>query len=665
MGKTKRKDKSHQGPDPVAGRPVKLPTDPETLALRNQKILPIVEALKSLEPKKRSEAAIAITNLIDDEKCRKLLLREGLVQILIGQTLSDSDPNVQVAGWGVVRNLALEEGPDFSVHLYRQGILTPLESALQMVYTTILAPDASFQKLKVSEQQSVWSMTESLMNILSSLASSTDEVVVPLSNANLLLEIQTELLTSDLVLENIKASILSYLQAITEDNDFMTAKISAISRLWSTLCKYQSQKSLAAITACGVLLNAAELHIKNRSLPKQQKERLDMINFEDIVAAIDLTLEDIRKADPQQFMELAKPLHLTLEVVASFATFIGSLSTDPSSVDDIEFSGFDDDDPATEDNDGDIDLDEMEAISGAAGGDFEDLKENDAMEVVNKNAEQNSAGLVKDPHNATDVRMHLMGRTVQLILPFIKSNNSSVLSDSLSALNNICWSQPEYNVLFEYSKNIQPICQQIWQDCIRPVILSNTADITLASQITTLAWGLARCSNLYVSDEELTKFMALYQASRTLGSPPKVPNNGKANPNSSLSATKTVGTLGPACIGLLGTFARQPAIAIPRNQTIGTFLVKLVVDLPETPADDVVEALNQLFDIYADKDFPYDEPVFVQGQFLGHLEVSLQKVQKMAKKIDERKEPEARSRANEAVLNLRAFIKYKKQERRG
>lgn len=59
------------------------------------------------------------------------------------------------------------------------------------------------------------------------------------------------------------------------------------------------------------------------------------------------------------------------------------------------------------------------------------------------------------------------------------------------------------------------------------------------------------------------------------------------------------------------------------------FLVGLVANAPETPAEATVEALDALFDIYSDAEFAYDEPVFVQNGFVKYLENSIPKVRAM------------------------------------
>ena len=126
-------------------RPQKATTDPlgltvRTLALSNAnpsttnlhttKILPVIRNLSALEAGQRTEAVTAITNLVEDPACRKLLLKERIVQTLMERTLNDSAQEVVVRGWGALRNLAVEEGYDVCMHMYRKDILTPATAAI-------------------------------------------------------------------------------------------------------------------------------------------------------------------------------------------------------------------------------------------------------------------------------------------------------------------------------------------------------------------------------------------------------------------------------------------------------------------------------------------------------------------------------------------------------
>jgi hypothetical protein len=136
MGKSRKNKVRSNRSDPIA-KPVKPPSDPELAALRESKILPVIKDLKSPEGKSRTAAATAIANIVTDTKCRKLLLREQIVHIVLTETLTDNSIDGRAAGWEILRVLAQEEEADFCVHLYRLDILTALEHAAKAVSPSI------------------------------------------------------------------------------------------------------------------------------------------------------------------------------------------------------------------------------------------------------------------------------------------------------------------------------------------------------------------------------------------------------------------------------------------------------------------------------------------------------------------------------------------------
>jgi hypothetical protein len=77
-----------------------------------------------------------------------------------------------------------------------------------------------------------------------------------------------------------------------------------------------------------------------------------------------------------------------------------------------------------------------------------------------------------------------------------------------------------------------------------------------------------------------------------------------------------------------------------------------------------VEALNAIYDIYADAEFDYDMPVFVQGNFNQELKGMVKMVRFMVRNVDRRKNKDLRDRGDEALMNLTEFIKYKDHERK-
>ncbi|RUS29772.1 hypothetical protein BC938DRAFT_480258, partial [Jimgerdemannia flammicorona] len=133
-------------------------------------------------------------------------------------------------------------------------------------------------------------------------------------------------------------------------------------------------------------------------------------------------------------------------------------------------------------------------------------------------------------------------------------------------------------------------------------------------------------------------------------------------------------------IGTLGVIARRQG-AVDVNKAVGHFLLGILQALPpkgDTTADAAIEALNAFYDIYADAEFDYDAPVFVACGFFPALKGVVPAVKNMVgiglgvfecgiiltKAIDKRKQRDLRLRADEALENLTAFIKYKESERK-
>lgn len=132
MGKSRRNRQRANRTDPIA-KAVKPPSDPELAKLRETKILPVLKDLQSPEAKSRTAAAGAIANIVQDAKCRKLLLREQVVHVVLTETLTDNSIDSRAAGWEILKVLAQEEEADFCVHLYRLDVLTAIEHAAKAV----------------------------------------------------------------------------------------------------------------------------------------------------------------------------------------------------------------------------------------------------------------------------------------------------------------------------------------------------------------------------------------------------------------------------------------------------------------------------------------------------------------------------------------------------
>ncbi|KAK2675796.1 Armadillo-like helical [Fusarium oxysporum f. sp. vasinfectum] len=627
MGKSRRARGHAARKDPIA-KTVKPPSDPELAALRESKILPVINDLKSADPKSRSAAASAISNIIQDEKCRKLLLREQIVHTITTQTLTDAALESRAAGWGILRILAQEEEPDFCVHLYRVDILTAIEFAAKSITEMLLSKDLEFQKRSKPEQATILSIASSLISLLTALAEAQDDILEAISRnttiTRFLLLLTSDELASSPDIVSLRSDALACLMILCEDNEELSDKVvnSKEYRTYGTLLSLRKTANSDGVLACGVLHNL-----------------FSSLDGQDIALGADNSLliptlsQALKTFEPGQMTDAvgwANPVEyqqLALEILASIGTTLNTSAEaepqkeeKPEVKDDEEMGDADeeisDGEEGGEEDDDEMDDDELEAD----------------MEMVT-GADRN-----EEDSNIDD-------------LPILKTLIDNALPElirhALSALNNIAWSVSLIDFSDLHNAPIQnawdPVGRALWTQVIAPILATDTADIDLATHVTSLAWG----PNTPFADEHC-RFIALYQA--TKGSPAA---QNLEDPFQSLSVK---------CIGVLGQLALDPA-PIDRNHDIGTFLITLLASLPETPTADAVEALNQVFDIYADESYSYDKEVFWNNNFLKHLDETVPKVRTMIKSIDKRANSELRLRADEAVLNLNRFLTYKRKNK--
>jgi hypothetical protein len=135
MPKSRRSRGKSARHDPLANsnKPPKPLADPELVALREAKVLPVLQDLQSSEPKRRTAAAAAVANVVNDARVRKLLLRENIVRIVLEGTVTDAAIESRAAGWEILRVLADKEDADFCVHLFRRDVVTALSYASLLV----------------------------------------------------------------------------------------------------------------------------------------------------------------------------------------------------------------------------------------------------------------------------------------------------------------------------------------------------------------------------------------------------------------------------------------------------------------------------------------------------------------------------------------------------
>ncbi|KAI1302962.1 hypothetical protein F5Y03DRAFT_192556 [Xylaria venustula] len=654
MAKSRRnRAKAGQRSDPIA-KPVKPPSDPELAAIREKSILPVLKDLQSPDPKRRSAAAGAIANIVHDTKCRKLLLREQVVHILLTETLTDASLESRAAGWEILRVLTAEEETDFCVHLFRVDVLTAVQHASTKTTKALVSPNGAFSKRSKAEQGFIWCIAEALTEIIAALAAAQDEALDASSQSQEVLQFLFTLISTESTTASVLKSALSCMITLSEDNrQFVEAILGDnANQCYKHLTTFKNSDGFKAVFACGVLHNVFSAMDWNDQNPGRDGA-CDAILVPTLSQTLERTSLSEKTTNGHSSASPADILQTALEVLASIGTVLQNSLGKGSRGKKEARDGVDSKDDAmdADDNDDDISDDDKPADEDDEMGDDEIEAD---MEMVTGADDEDAPSGIDDLPTLRELIQRAIPQIVKLSQTIQGEDELSILirTHTLTALSNISWTVS----CIDFSEGANaailqawtPVAKFIWDDAVAPVLASNTSDVSLATVVTSLAWAVARTlhGQSFLKGDEHKKFISLYHASKSLDGNPEDPFQG----------------LGVKCIGVLGQLALDPA-PVTLNREIGVFLVTAVAALPETPAAEAVEALNQLFDIYADENGANDKEVFWKDSFLQHMEATVPKVKAMVKTVDKRKSTELRARAEEASLNLTRFIQYKQKHR--
>ncbi|RKF62518.1 putative ARM-like repeat-containing protein [Erysiphe neolycopersici] len=628
---------------------IKPLTDTELIAIREQQILPVIKDLRSSEVTTKSAALESALKLIHIKKCRKILLREQIVKILLEQIVEDSNLQVKANGWHTLGSLAKEEEADFCVHLYRQGVLENIDANLKIIIKTKESHDPQLSGLSLLEQELLRNITISIIGLLTSLCESHDGIIEALSNFPIILKFLFELLASQSNPLEIQSEILLCLTTLTEDNKAIVEQIVQNEKWFQTLVIIKDSAKINAIYACGILHNIFTcLKWFDHNTPI--KEMSDTMLVPLLINHIGQFTNDEDSSHSESISDHS--LQVALEVIGSIATSLQEAIEHRSRKVERFIDSKDDDMEG-----GDTEI-ETESING----EMNDEEIDADMKMVT-NSESDEDELLQS--NDLTLDRLIRAATPKILRIFDVKNyfSDSINERALSALNNIAWTVSNIDNTTKHFIILQKVwaslAQEIWEQVICSSLHLCMDNMELASLITSLAWAVARSAKgiikLSPSNEDM--IISLYQISRNV-------EQVAHSKNFNLDKQDTFQSLGVKCIGILGNLASEPTTTIDLNRRIGKFLLAIPHSLPDVPAADVIESLNHIFDIYADESYSYDEPVFWSEQFWESLqEINQSKVKQMAKAIDRRKFKELRTRADEAILNLGRFLDYKKKEK--
>ncbi|KAK6333488.1 hypothetical protein TWF718_011296 [Orbilia javanica] len=671
----------------------------EAEILRDQKVLPIISGIQASSPAERAQHLVAASSIVEDPVCRKLLLKQHIVQTIIEKVLAEDSQEVVTAGWGLLDKIVLYEGYDISLHLYRKGIFERISGAIVTIKSGVSTLAAQPKSLSSSAQNLLWEYTRSVLSLLTKLGETTQEILDEVSDEDILL-LASSLLGLKIsgqkisVPENVQIAAVTLLDRVTDKNppayELLAQNPEFIGNLMRLYTAKVDGAPLKTAAACSALHNVISESIGLADDFAEENKIADARLIAPLTAIIQAVLS---KQTPSQEDQHALFLSLeTLAVVADHTvetfghnapgvkrkTREGNSPVSELDKDDLmEQDEEDDDDMDEQWDEDDGDDDEEDGDDGddnnknSNGGEDDDGEASDEelpddlgadMAMVTGEEGTTARASKKKSFDSPELEFLLIA-TIPAVLPIATSAPSSepernIKLTSITLLSSIArafslLSSKTHKCKFTLPQSLQesylPATHSIWNTLITPVLCSNSADIKLAEKITELASHITSFTpSVPVSNSQHKSFLALYNATNSV--PLKV-----------------------LCVKVLSNLARcQGAQRVELNKELGTFFMSTVNKLPfygdaepaDLPAPEVIiECLNAVYDVYDDMDYDYDEEVFVKLGFLKYLKSFVGRLRAMAKKVDRRKQFELRESADEALINLNEFIKYKTGER--
>ncbi|KAF8931517.1 hypothetical protein BGZ52_012403 [Haplosporangium bisporale] len=659
MGKVKNNKKKQQRVNATG-----VPTNAEIEEAENlqrvpvETILPLIQKLSSPDANERAWAAAGASNLLmHDAATRRLMLSKNLIGALI-ERLTDSVHEVVVEALGALRNLTVVGGEEVISEMYNKNVLTPVTALIPplgvMIDSMLTAPAASAQEQE--KRKTVWDWAENIISVIWAMCENSEKSLKVVNKLNMIPFLMSFMSNVDKLPPKVIVAAAQCLYTLTDDNpdcrvvfvknpDYINPLMNILS-----LNVNAEEELLIKTLACGIVINLRSIisskasendfsEIHSAVLPvlsgalnyDLQKASTDAAAAAQVVNLqkkdVDLSKPNQPATDEEHALALIETrlqtLQLSLELIANICT---------ESVEGVDHED--------EEEWKDEDDDEMET---------HDDEDEDAMNEPE--SEKKDDALI---HLGTPTPLSFPEQTVptpSTVAPLITTQLATTHLRAIEALNNFLLTMADSVPGKWWYKHRKADADQCWTWLFQQAgaVAGNGVQVgaeekgqemrgAVLDAIVGCLWTLARGLDAEVplADFHIPALMGAYTST-------------------------TSDSMRVKSIGCLGVIAKRQG-AIETNKAVGEFLMNLLKNNPSTEA--CVEALNAMYDIYADKDFDYDLPVYVQGNFNQELRGMIKMVKFMVRNIDRRKSRDLRNRADEAAMNLVEFVKYKENERR-
>lgn len=604
-------------------------------ATRQNKIVPLIAKLASSAPNDRSMAVNAITVLAENSAMRKMLLKEKLVPTIMEQCLNDSNDEIVVDAFGLLRNLTIEEGHDVAKYLWRANIWAAIESGFKKIQDSFEFMNGDAKKLEKKRAYLLYDFTENLLSLVVAIASCSDELyenvyakiepvvklVVDLLNWNMpKLRTTTKLFNA----------LLEFIYEFASDsadfiNDLAQVPVFNLSGLQEAVATPAHEKNtLAKVYVQGIQFHFYEIQRKANI----QKDAFCVQVLNQVFGAVTaVNIDETSKL-------LGAPDNATAPVAKQ------SKEEKPEDID-VAFGG---DSPEKTQAKADLQAIDVAIDLFTTICEYLAINENNLQAPVSLDSEIIGALL----GTAYPACLHLLAFDQE------HTGQLQLAPKILIALNNLCW-------LFLSSESI-PVSwyeqiPQLW-DLLEKV--SQTDNLEYSRLCLSVFWALSKSVGPEIKEKVSAEAVngLLSKCTKVLSELPSADDH--------ILPLEFILSAG----GFLGTVA-QVIGNTEVTQHIAEFLLAQIdfFSLLENNGKEpkaieiALECLNLIYDIFGDAEFEYDEPVFVQGNYIARLQELEPNVKACYKQIDKNKHVELKLKAEESWTNLNRFIDYKKSER--
>lgn len=578
--------------------------------LRTKRIQPLIAQLSSVIPNERSMALGSITVLCEDPHMRSLLLKEKLINEITTKLLTDSNTEIIVEAYGVLRNLALEEGYDIATHIWRSNIWVNIESGLSQVEQSLQSMKQDSQKIKKESARLLFDFAENLLSMVVALANGSADIMDDIINSDkllTLLKVITEILEYGLsISENVVTltittqlfnSILDFIFDLSGESSHFVETVSAhpyLSPFVENLLNWEftNGNELTKVLIQGIYLQFMDIDI----------------SYEIAASIITKVLQSVE--------------HIDLSQVKSILS---------DSTEDAELLKTDDNEVAKK-------IKEYTKKRSEAMIKLQSIEI--SIDIITASIELIGAKYEETKKPIDDSLLQILTQSLPLVFSTLYSEFTSRI---LIGWNNLLWLCISVGIdIFQVSDQ----WKELW-DSLQDV--SQDSDFAIRLGKLSVTWALLKnVYTVYGPGNSSGFFEYVHVDNETFIK--SVINIFEQT--SDLDEEETF-ELQQRCVGILSALA-QFWNHVEMNGMVGDFLIQILSN-KDTKAPILVEATNSLFDIYSDINFDYDVPIFVQRGYLQALKTQVQpNLKSVFKFVDKNKNPELKERCQDCLSTLQS-----------